>query len=144
MRRFQMLLAVVLGGVATPATAQDMGPVIPCNGVPPVGCCDGETLKFCKGGSLLTRDCSATPKCGWSDQDLFYNCGTAGAEDNKYPKACPAAPDSGGSVTDGGDSGDSGGRGGGDDGCSTGGPGRPVAALGLVLIPLFLLLRRRR
>jgi hypothetical protein len=97
-----ILFAVTLCLAAT-ARAADSGPPIPCNGVPPQGCCDGETLKYCISGALHTKDCTGEPKCGWSAKDSYYYCGTAGAEDNKYPKACPAQPpDSGPAAGDAG------------------------------------------
>jgi MYXO-CTERM domain-containing protein len=123
----------------------DLGPVIPCNGVPPQGCCDGETLKYCISGTLKTRDCSGEPKCGWSAKDSYYYCGTAGGEDNKYPKACPAQPpDSGAAADSGPDSGSTEEKS--DGGCSfTAGSGSdPSRGFPLVLLALLLLPRRRR
>jgi hypothetical protein len=63
------------------------------------GCCDGQTVFFCEGGTVRSEDCGAWPLCGWhSGAYSFYGCGTDGNADpsGKHPKACPAksaAPD---------------------------------------------------
>jgi len=61
-----------------------------CNGITWQGCCDGKILKYCEQGQLKSEDCTEDPKCGWSYQQQFYNCGTQGGSDpsGKHPKAC--------------------------------------------------------
>ncbi len=60
-----------------------------CAGISDVGCCDGEkTLVYCDGGSLTTLKC--TSRCGWSEENSWYDCGTPGEADpaGKYPLEC--------------------------------------------------------
>jgi len=63
----------------------------PCMGITDVGCCDGDTVKFCSMGELVEEDCTGTPSCGWMAGPEFYACGTDGAGDpsGAYPRACP-------------------------------------------------------
>jgi MYXO-CTERM domain-containing protein len=51
-----------------------------CGKVPEQGCCNGQVLYFCKGGTLKSIDCSSKPKCGWSNSG-FHDCNTSGAPD---------------------------------------------------------------
>jgi agmatine/peptidylarginine deiminase len=62
-----------------------------CGEINNVGCCDGQTLKYCENNALKVFNCSSMPSCGWQAQNSFYDCGTAGAADpsGKNPKACP-------------------------------------------------------
>ena len=61
-----------------------------CEGITYEGCCDGNILKYCEGGSLKSSNCGNQPQCGWDSQNKFYNCGTNGGADpsGKYPKNC--------------------------------------------------------
>lgn len=54
----------------------------PCGGFSPLGCCDGDTVRFCEDGapdSIVCQD-----GCGWEadgrDGAGWYNCGGAGAD----------------------------------------------------------------
>ena len=63
-----------------------------CGGVPWEGCCDGETLTYCEGGGLVSKDCPGDGPCGWKAQDHYYDCGTDGGEDpaGEFPFSCAA------------------------------------------------------
>jgi hypothetical protein len=51
-----------------------------CGAVPAQGCCDGETLWWCKDGALKSESCAGKPKCGWNSSG-FYDCNTSGSPD---------------------------------------------------------------
>ena len=69
-----------------------------CQGAPyDVGCCAGQTLKFCSEPMVLTQqDCSKTGGyCGWDAKVNRYTCDTlGGGVDPKgaYPLACKGSP----------------------------------------------------
>ena len=52
----------------------------PCGGMTDVGCCDGNTMVYCDGGSLVATDCGAS-KCGWIADKNWYDCGNSTAAD---------------------------------------------------------------
>jgi MYXO-CTERM domain-containing protein len=58
------------------------------------GCCDGDLLYWCQGGTLCLLDCGQAPQCGWDNQGEFYNCGTSGnaAPGNNPPLVCYSPP----------------------------------------------------
>ena len=79
-----------------------------CGQVTFQGCCDGDTVWFCKSKKLKKLSCAGNPKCGWSATYNLYDCGTAGAADpaGKHPLSCAAAfgdagPPGDGPATDG-------------------------------------------
>jgi MYXO-CTERM domain-containing protein len=86
---------IALCWAARVATAQ------PCGNIGYTGCCvDDNTSHYCSKGTLKTKDCTAspnTPKCGWSDTNHYYTCGTAGGDDpsGTYPRLCTQLPDGG-------------------------------------------------
>ena len=67
----------------------------PCGGIKYEGCCDGNYLVYCQGGTLYGDDCGGEG-CGW--EDGFYACGGAHADpsgeikldchDYNYPTGC--------------------------------------------------------
>ena len=61
-----------------------------CGSVSYEGCCEGQLLKYCEGGSLQTIDCNQQPSCGWQPDGPYYDCGTAGSPDpsGMSPMAC--------------------------------------------------------
>jgi len=60
------------------------------------GCCDGDTVIFCKGGKVYQASCASKPKCGWSASQNHYACGTNGAKDpGGKPKSCMPVSDGG-------------------------------------------------
>jgi len=66
----------------------------PCEGIGYVGCCDGNTLRWCDDGAAFEKDCSAmTGSCGWAEKGAEYNCGTPGGEDpsGEHPRPCPGS-----------------------------------------------------
>ena len=80
------------------------GKKVPCvPGQTWAGCCEGQTLGFCKGGYIHVASC-VNPKCGWSASLQHYACGTSGGSDpgGKHPMSCdtdagaPPAPELGG------------------------------------------------
>jgi MYXO-CTERM domain-containing protein len=148
------------GGIPDPdkGTKVDTGSTTPCGSIPSQGCCDGTTMRYCLSGSLKTKDCSATPSCGWDSTKNYYSCGTSGGADpsGKYSKTCGATTtDSGTTQQDLNSTVDKGGtkldKGGTtpmkDDGCSYGGPGPmqgALALLALIAVGALLVSRRRR
>ena len=84
------------------ATKKDGSVTTACGQVTSKGCCNGETVKYCASGKLVTKDCtknSSGTKCGWDTKYKSYSCGSSGLSDpnGTYPKACGAAKlDSGG------------------------------------------------
>ena len=65
-----------------------------CGSITDVGCCCGQSLKYCNASnSVTTVDCAADPSCGWDADHNWYDCGTDGAADpsGNHPKACPGA-----------------------------------------------------
>ncbi len=87
-----------------PQTACQAGQCIPvtgCDGVPAVGCCDGDTLQFCVGGQIVAVDCGIIG-CGWMGNS--YECGGFGSDPTgQWPLACGGAcePDCAGKVCGG-------------------------------------------
>lgn len=69
---------------------------IPCGGVTPEGCCEGQTLlKFCKNGSLNLINCAANSEgyryCGWDPVVQAYSCTLAAVEGPPgHPYTCGA------------------------------------------------------
>jgi hypothetical protein len=61
-----------------------------CGSVSYEGCCQGETVQYCEGGSLKSIDCNQNPSCGWSAEGGYYDCGTTGGADpsGMNPKVC--------------------------------------------------------
>ncbi len=61
-----------------------------CGSVTYEGCCDGQVVKYCEGGSLKSIDCSQNPSCGWQPEGNYYDCGTGGGADpsGMYPITC--------------------------------------------------------
>ena len=61
----------------------------PCEGLSYEGCCDGDLLKWCESDQVQTMNCPSGT-CGWSANQGFYNCETAGGEDPSglNPKDC--------------------------------------------------------
>jgi len=72
----------------------DAPPGVPCGNIPSQGCCDGETVKYCSTSknTLSTKDCTASPSCGWDSAKSYYTCGTSGSADpaGTYPMPCSA------------------------------------------------------
>jgi hypothetical protein len=64
-----------------------------CGSVSPLGCCNGDTLKFCDGGSgaLASKACAAGT-CGWNATSGTYSCDTTGgaSPSGQWPQICPA------------------------------------------------------
>jgi hypothetical protein len=62
----------------------------PCDGIGYEGCCEGQKLMWCEDGELKNQDCSWNPKCGWSTQKGYYDCGTQGNSDpdGMFPMNC--------------------------------------------------------
>jgi alpha-tubulin suppressor-like RCC1 family protein len=64
-----------------------------CGSVSPLGCCNGDTLKSCDGGSgaLVSKACAAGT-CGWNATTGTYGCDTTGGTSpaGEWPKICPA------------------------------------------------------
>ena len=87
-----------------PQTACQAGQCIPvtgCDGVPDVGCCDGDVLQFCVNGQIVAVDCGIIG-CGWMGNS--YECGGFGSDPTgQWPLACPGAcePDCAGKVCGG-------------------------------------------
>lgn len=65
----------------------------PCNGITYEGCCDGQILKYCAEGKVVTENCASKPQCGWKANQKYYDCGTSGNADpdGVYPKTCPGS-----------------------------------------------------
>jgi hypothetical protein len=71
-----------------------------CGSVTYEGCCDGNTVTWCEGGTLATVNCatepdSPGPSCGWDDVGGYYWCGytTAADPSGNAPYACgPCTP----------------------------------------------------
>ena len=60
-----------------------------CGDIGLLGCCDGDTLRYCLENELLSVGCGDDPVCGWDDG--LYGCGTSGDEDplGAFPLHCP-------------------------------------------------------
>jgi len=93
------------GAVPMSCDFNDAGPAaLPdtCGDLTWRGCCDGQTLRYCEGGAVKTKDCGKDPICGWktSGGNGFYDCGTTGAAEpsGQLPRACGA--DAGAGVAD--------------------------------------------
>ena len=73
----------------------------PCGNITYIGCCDGTTAKYCKSGSLVTKDCSKDktygPACGWATGLSAYSCNKTATKDpnGKYIRECSKLPDGG-------------------------------------------------
>ena len=74
-----------------------------CGKVTFQGCCDGDSVWFCKSKKLQKLSCAKNPKCGWSTTYNLYDCGTGGAADpaGKHPLSCASAFGDGGPPPDG-------------------------------------------
>ena len=74
--------------LAAPDAAPDQS--AGCGTLGAVGCCQGQTLRFCAAGQPKAQACPATAKCGWNVKYGLYGCGpTAGADPSgKHPRAC--------------------------------------------------------
>jgi V8-like Glu-specific endopeptidase len=61
----------------------------PCGPLPPQGCCDGETLYRCDGGTLRATSCGEA-SCGWSGSaSEGYACGYTDEDPTGlYPRSC--------------------------------------------------------
>jgi V8-like Glu-specific endopeptidase len=60
----------------------------PCGPLAPQGCCDGETLYRCDGGTLRVTPCGAL-SCGWSGSEAGYACGYTDEDPTGlYPRSC--------------------------------------------------------
>ena len=78
----------------------DMGSGGGCGSITFQGCCAGQILWYCGGGTQLQKtDCTGSPNCGWDSTYQYYACSTAGTADpsGTHPMPCPAGstPDSG-------------------------------------------------
>jgi MYXO-CTERM domain-containing protein len=65
-----------------------------CAGVGYVGCCLGDTLRYCSAGKLWDKSCAAAGQhCGWDSLFSVYGCGSSATADpsGKNPRACPAS-----------------------------------------------------
>ena len=58
-----------------------------CGNVPSWGCCDGNTLWYCKSGAARWVNCGLNPSCGWNLGASSYTCGTSGGADPAGVKA---------------------------------------------------------
>jgi len=65
-------------------------PMGDCDGIPEVGCCDGDKLLKCLNGMVTVDPCGAMGLgCGWLP-GLGYACGGVGADPSgAFPLACP-------------------------------------------------------
>ena len=71
-----------------------------CGGLTEVGCCSGDSVRFCSGGVTSSFECKGGG-CGWSTSGPmlgWYDCGGLGADPSgAAPHFCPACtPDCGG------------------------------------------------
>lgn len=69
--------------------------VVPCGDITKAGCCeDDTTTKYCSSGSLVTKTCTGTQKCGWVKALSGYGCGTTTDADpaGVVPRSCTAQP----------------------------------------------------
>lgn len=71
---------------------QDGACVDGCGPVGSAGCCQGDTLRYCDGGVLVTQVCDgdeAPAGCGWRLEEGWYGCGGLGADpEGIHPHAC--------------------------------------------------------
>ena len=73
----------------------------PCGNITYTGCCSGSTAKYCKSGSLVTKDCTKDttygPACGWVAALKGYSCNKTVTADpaGKNPRDCSKLPDAG-------------------------------------------------
>ena len=74
-----------------------------CGNVSFEGCCDGNTVWYCKSKKLHVLSCAKSPKCGWSTTYNLHDCGTSGKADpaGKHPLSCGPLFGDGGPPTDG-------------------------------------------
>jgi MYXO-CTERM domain-containing protein len=80
-----------LGSRRSAAGQQDASAA--CAGVGYIGCCIGDTLRYCAAGKLVEKSCAALGQhCGWDSLFAEYGCGSSAAADpsGKVPRACPA------------------------------------------------------
>ena len=85
-------------GACDPGVTCESGACIPpeapespfsCDTVSFEGCCTGDgTLVWCEDNAIQQVACSATPSCGWSDEDAYYNCNV----DAEVPEPSGALP----------------------------------------------------
>lgn len=61
-----------------------------CGKIGEQGCCDAGLVKWCIGDSLFMVNCENEPVCGWSQDDGYYWCATAGEDEptGMYPLSC--------------------------------------------------------
>ena len=73
----------------------------PCGNVTYTGCCSGTTAKYCKSGTLVTKDCTKDktygPNCGWVAKLKYYTCNKTVTTDpsGKNVRDCTKLPDAG-------------------------------------------------
>jgi len=62
-----------------------------CGSLSQAGCCDGQQLYWCDANVIQGLDCTASPSCGWSPDNSWYDCGTDGSADpsGSDPITCP-------------------------------------------------------
>lgn len=96
MTKTKLILLSLLALVAVASTAVAVPQVGPSDGgadaptaealsanetcaLPPTGCCDGTTLRWCEGGAVRTMECSQNDApndvCGWSAAQERFDCG---------------------------------------------------------------------
>ena len=99
-RTLSATLACTVATLALPLMAW----AAPCGNITYIGCCSGATAKYCKSGSLVTKDCTKDktygPNCGWVTKLGFYTCNKTVTKDpkGKYERDCsklPPKPDGG-------------------------------------------------
>lgn len=110
-RKAPSALALTLASVVALAACQEPGAPVPtrttsrglagCGQVTFQGCCQGDTVWFCKSKKLQKISCAASPKCGWSTTYNVYDCGTAGTTDPSGKHAMPCSLGDAGLVGDG-------------------------------------------
>lgn len=102
-------------GAGQEAAAADASPetVLACGTITAAGCCDGETLWWCRQGALAHKSCAGLPSCGWSNSKI-YDCNTSGVSDpsGAHFMQCGALTGDGGVPTSDGAGSDGGGCGG--------------------------------
>ncbi|NOZ02670.1 MAG: hypothetical protein GXP54_12385, partial [Deltaproteobacteria bacterium] len=67
-----------------------VAPVNKCGGVTYDGCCTLEgILKYCENNTIKTVDCGSWDKCGWDQNNSWYDCDFSGEGPDGFPKTCP-------------------------------------------------------
>jgi hypothetical protein len=63
-----------------------------CGTVTHFGCCAGQTLRYCRDGTIVELPCGPGAVCGWSSAFGLYICASSEAEDptGKVPRECTA------------------------------------------------------